>query len=535
MKMRGIMILAAAGAVACVPQAQARERVEVHPYIEVDQTVFADFKNGGGALTYTTLASGVSASVQTRRVEVQVDYRYDYRLGWNKGQGNSSTQSGVARAKYLVVPNLLSFEAGALATRVRGDIRGNANNPFIGDPSNTSQLYSAYIGPNLSTSLSGLQLLAGYRFGFTKVESRTTSLLTAGQPVLDSFDKSTTHVATASIGMPASSGTLPFGWTVSGGYEREDADQLDQRYEGKFGRGDVVVPVAPTIALVGGVGYEDIKATQRDALRDVNGVPVTDGNGRFVTDPASPRQISFETSGLIWDTGVVWRPSRRTMAEIRVGRRYGDMSYTGSISYQMNESLAFQAGLYDGIQTFGRQLNQSLSALPTQFTVARNPFGGALGGCVYSSNTGGGCLDAALQSVATGTYRSRGLNAVLTYSRGPMTWGLGGGYAQRKFFAPTSAFFSVNGVTDESYYLQAYATRQIDAASNVTASVYASMFDSGILGAPDVFGTGATAAYYRRFGNRFTGNVALGLYSSRIEDLESTLTGSALVGGRYEF
>jgi hypothetical protein len=532
--MRSMIVLAATAAVVFAPGAQAKpSRVEVHPYIEVDQTVFADLKNGGGALTYTTLASGVSASVQTQRVEVQVDYRYDYRIGWGKGQGNSSTNSGLARGRFIAIPNLLNFEAGAIATRTRTDIRGDAANAFVGRPTNIAQVYSAYIGPSLATRVGALNVNAAYRFGYTKAETGTRGALLSGQPLLDSFDSSTSHMALASVGM--ASGVLPFGWTVSGGYDREDASQLDQRYEGKFARGDVTVPVSPNLALVGGVGYEDIKATQRDALRDVNGVPVVGGNGRFVTDPASPRQIAYDQSGLIWDTGVVWRPSRRTSAEFRVGRRYGSMTYIGSLSYQMSEALAFQAGLYDGIQTFGRQLNAGLAALPTQFTVARNPFGGGVGGCVYSVAGGGGCLDSALQSVATGTYRSRGLNAVLSYSRGPMTAGIGGGYAQRKFFAPTGAFFSTNGVTDESYYVQGYVSRQLDEASSVTGSVYASLFNSGIANAPDVFGTGATAAYYRRFGSRFSGNVAVGLFSSRIEGVASSLIGSAQVGGRYEF
>ena len=508
-------------------------RVDVVPYLEVSQTVFADLKNGGSALTYTTLSGGVDATVRTRRVEVQVDYRYDYRFGWNGGQGDSSIHNGIARAKLVAVPNLLTFDAGALASRVRSDIRGNASNPFIGNPSNTSQLYSVYAGPNIATNVSGLNIAAAYRFGYTKVESQTTGLIVSGQPLLDSFDSATTHVATASVGMPT--GRLPFGWTVSGSYEREDASQLDQQFEGKYGRADVVVPVGPTVAVVGGVGYEQTKASQRDALRDATGTPLIDSNGRFITDPASPRLLSYDQSGLIWDTGVVWRPNRRAQAEFRVGRRYGDMTYIGSVSYQMGQSLALQAALYDGIQTFGRQLNQSLAALPTQFTVARNPFGGALGGCVYSSTTGGGCLDAALQSVATGTYRSRGLVGVVSYQRSGWSAGVGAGYTQRKFFAPVGAFFSTNGVKDESYYVQGYVARQLDFESSVTASIYASIYDSGVASAPDVLGTGATGSYIRNFGEHLSGTVALGLFSSRIEGVSTSLTGSALIGGRYEF
>lgn len=532
--MRRLFILAAAGVLILAPRAYAQKRqLQVVPYLEVSQAFFADLKNGGDVLTYTTLTSGVDASVRTQRTEVQVNYRYDYRLSWSRNQGDQQIHSGIARGRQLLVPNLLSLEVGGLATRTRVDIRGAAPNALVGNPSNTTQLYSAYAGPSLATNLGELKLGANYRFGYTKVESRARGALISGQPLLDIFDSSTSHVATGTIGM--GTGSLPFAWTVSGGYEREDARQLDQRFESKIVRGDVTVPVTETVALVGGVGYEDIEASQRDALRDATGEPLLDANGRFQTDPASPRLLAFDQSGFIWDTGVVWRPSRRTSAEFRVGHRYGSMTYVGSISYQMSEALAFQARLYDGIQTFGRQLNQSLAALPTQFTVARNPFGNQVGGCIYSVAGGGGCLDSALQSVATGTYRSRGLNTVLSYQRGPTRAGIGGGYAQRKFFAPSTAFFSTNGVKDESYYLQAFVARQLDELSSVDASVYANLFDSGIVGAPDVFGAGATAAYYRRFGSRFTGTAALGIYSSRVEDVASSLTGSALLGAKYEF
>ena len=532
--MRFAMILAAIGGASFATAAHAEKRqVTVTPYLEVSQAFFADLKNGGDVLTYTQLTSGVDASVRTRRTEVQVNYRYDYRFAWNRGQGDAQVHSGIARARFVAVPNLLSIEAGALATRTRIDIRGSAPNVFVGNPNNTSQLYSVYAGPTLATHLGDLTIGANYRFGYTKVQSSNRSGVAAGQQLLDIFDSSTSHVATASIGM--GSGRLPFGWTVSGGYEREDATQLDQQFESKYARADVVVPVTETIAAVGGVGYEKIKSSQRDALRDGTGTPILDGNGRFQTDPASPRLLAFDQSGFIWDTGVVWRPSRRTSAEFRVGHRYGGMTYTGSFAYRMSDAFSFQAGLYDGIQTFGRQLNQSLAALPTQFTVARNPFGNKVGGCVYAAANGGGCLDAALQSVATGTYRSRGLNAVLNYQHGPLRAGFGAGYAQRKFFAPTGAFFTTNGVTDQSYYLQAFVARQLDEMSSVDGSVYANRYESGIAGAPNVFGTGATAAYNRRFGSRFTGTAALGLYSSSVEDISSSLTGSALLGAKYEF
>ena len=286
--MRCIFTLASAGVLLFAPAAYAQKRqVIVTPYLEVGQAFFADLKNGGDVLTYTTLSSGVDASVRTRRTEVQVNYRYDYRFSWNRNQSDQQVHSGIARGRQILVPNLLSLEAGALATRTRVDIRGEAPNALVGNPNNTTQLYSVYAGPSLATNFGELQVGANYRFGYTKVESRTRGALLSGQPLLDIFDSSTSHVATATVGM--GTGTLPFAWTISGGYEREDARQLVQRFESKFVRGDVTVPVTESVALVGGVGYEDIEASQRDVLRDVAGDPVLDGNGRFQTDPASPR------------------------------------------------------------------------------------------------------------------------------------------------------------------------------------------------------------------------------------------------------
>src|SRR3546814_13146596 len=85
----------------------------------------------------------------------------------------------------------------------------------------------------------------------------------------------------------------------SAGYDREDASQLDQRYEAKYARADITVPVSANVALLGGVGYENIEIGQRSALLDVDGNPVIDNDGRFVTDKDSPRRLSYDQDGLI--------------------------------------------------------------------------------------------------------------------------------------------------------------------------------------------------------------------------------------------
>lgn len=534
--MRSLPIAALAATIVLAPDARAQKRTTIQPYLQVDQTVFAPLKPRGAAETYTTLSAGVDITNNGPRSQATVAARYEFRKGWSRNAADTHVFSGLARAQYDVVPNLLQFESGALGTRARTDIRGAASLAGLGNPSNTSQVYSTYLGPTLATQVGPLNVGAFYRFGYTKVESQTRGLLPVGSPPLSSFDSATNHSAGASVGM--TSGLLPFGWTVSGGYTREDATILDQRFEGKYARADVVVPVTPELAAVGGVGYEDITATQRDPLLDVGGNPVLTNDGRFTTDPASPRRLAYDTSGFIWDVGVLWKPSRRTSAEFRVGRRYGSMSYTGSASWQINEVQALSIGVYDGVTTFGQQVNSALRSVPTQFVVSRDPFSSQFGGCVFGTGDGGAgaCLNPALQSVANGVYRSRGVGGVWRHSRRGTSFGVALGYNQRRFSAPGVATFgAINGQVDESFYVQANVNRRIDDVSGIDASAYANWYKGGLNGAPRVLGVGGTMSYFRNFGPRLQGTASVGLYSTDIEGFDSTLTGAAQVGARYTF
>jgi hypothetical protein len=331
---RLIILAGVATGVAAPAQAQ---RVQVTPYIEASQVVASDL-NGGDVLTYSTVGAGVDVGVHSRRVEVQVSYRYEHRFDYQNKLNNDHTHSGLATVRATVAPGF-SIEAGGIATRTRSDIRGDVQSSNVGNFSNSAQVFSGYIGPNLATHLGPMFVNGAYRFGYTKVEAPGQTGVDPSQPRLDYYDDSTVHVATASVGVK--SGTvLPVGITASGSYTRENAGQLDQQFEGKWGRGDVVLPILRGLALAGGIGYEQIKISQRDALVDGTGKPVVDAAGRFRTDPNSPRRIAYDLSGVFWDAGVIWKPSRRTFFEARVGRRYGSMSYTGSLSYQAGRAAA---------------------------------------------------------------------------------------------------------------------------------------------------------------------------------------------------
>lgn len=512
---------------------QKQRRADVSPYLEVGQILSANLKGGDNdVLTYTTIAAGVDASIAARNAEATASLRYEYRFGLSGGLDDGDVISGIARGR-IGAGQGFNLEGGALATRSRADNGGAASGLFIGNSSNSADLYSVYAGPTLTQRLGGLDVGAGYRFGYTKIEVDTPAVLAPGAQAQDVFDSSTNHLAWASIG--ARPGDLPFGWQLSGGYEREDTSQLDQRFEGKYARADVTMPIGPTVALLGGVGYEDIQIGQRDPLLDGTGVPVRDANGRLVTDTSSPRQLSFDVDGLIWDAGVMWQPSRRTSLTARVGRRYGDTIYTGSFAYRPDHATTLQVGVYDGLSSFGRGLSGGLAALPTQFDPTRNPISGDINPCVFGEQ-GGSCLNNQLGSATGFQYRSRGVQATLSSSYGRWSYGVGVGYDQRRLLVPrTSVLASLNGVKDESYYLFLSAGRQLDADSDVSLSGYVSYFDNGSPNSADVQAAGLSATYSRRFWRSLTGTAAASLNAFDQDGFNSELIGSALVGLRYNF
>lgn len=528
------LIIALGGASIAATPADARKR-DITPYIEIGQIVAADL-NTNDVLTYSTVAVGVDASVSTRRVEAQVSYRYERRIGYQDRLDDSDIHSGLARAAVKVVPGV-SVEGGAIATRARSDVRGANPGVLVGNIDNIAQIYSVYAGPTVGTHVGPVGVSASYRYGYTKAEAVGSTGVGPGQPRLDAFDSSRSQLAQGSLNLK--SGTvLPVGVTVSGAWERDDATQLDQKYEGKYARGDLLLPVSGTLAIVGGAGYENIQVTQRDPVLDAGGQPVIDGNGRFQTDPASPARIAYSFDGIYYDAGVVWRPSKRTQLEARVGKRYGTTSFTGSFSYAPTQAVAIRVGVYDGIQTFGRQLQNGLANVGTSFNAGRaGGFGGEFNGCIFGAEGGaaGNCLNGALQSVSTAAYRARGVDALVSVSRGPLTFGAGAGYANREFqSAAGAAGFTVNGITDESYYAQAFISRALDSSTSIDATAFANYYQSNLANAADVFGVGATGTFSKRFGRLGT-QASVGVYSFGQQGQDTTISVQGLLGARYSF
>lgn len=508
-----------------------RPRVEVSPYIEAQQVVFSDL-NDGDVLTYSTVAAGIDASIQTRRAEAQLNLRYERVITYDDDMEDSDIVTGMARGSVALTPNF-SFEAGGVAARSKVDGRGASASNLVGNPDNVTQVYSVYAGPTFSAQAGPLSVNAAYRAGYTKVESADSGPLPPGQPELGYFDDSVSQLGTVSVGMQP--GELPIGWALSGSWQREDAGELDQRFEGKYARADVTLPVSHSLALVGGVGYENIKVSERDAIRDGFGDPVIDANGRYVTDPSSPRLTAYEQDGVFWDAGLMWRPSSRTAFEARYGHRYDSDTYYGSFSYVPNDTTAINVSAYDTVTGFGSMLSNALDNLPTSFRSSRNPLTGDIGSCAFAQ-TGGFCLNDALQTASSASFRQRGVTAALSTSAGGWDTGIAVGYNRRKFLvSQLGAQAVLDGVTDQNYFAVAYAGTDLTRRTRLDLNAYGSYFDPGLAGASNVTAAGANAALYHQILNGLSASAAVGLDAYKQEDFDREITASALFGLRYSF
>ncbi|HEX4736170.1 MAG TPA: hypothetical protein VH331_01275 [Allosphingosinicella sp.] len=517
--------------------AQQQRQVEIHPYLQVEQVVSADF-NGGETLTYTGVGGGIDASVQTRRVQVSVDYDYQHQFNWKKGEKGGDVQNGLAAARLELVPDVLSMDAGAIATRTHGDILRPVPALRTDSNRNLADVYSVYGGPTLSTHMGPLTVGADYHAGYVKVNDHSYQDAPAGTPRVDRYDSSTIQQAEGSIGMDTKQS--PVGWTVGAGWVREDMNRFKSKYDDKYVSADVVVPLGSTFAVTGGGGYEKIKSSQQDILVDSTGQPVTTPDGNLVADPTKKRLLTYDQDGFIWDVGVIWRPSPRTELQARGGRRYGSTTVTGSFKHEFNKDYAFSAYVYDNVSSFGRLLIADLNGVPRNFQMANaaqalTGFAGP-GGCVFGAKPGTGtCFSDALQSVNNFNFRNRGVSALLSGGRGVWSFGLGVGYNNRHYIAPPTADFLLHGATEQSLTADFDVQRHFTRTSGLDFDAFAAWYDSGLRGEKSSYSTGLTATYYRSFlFDHLQANLSAGIYNTKGQGLDST-SGTLLLGLRYGF
>lgn len=513
----------------------AAARTSIHPYIEAQQVFTADLTgHDQDAVTYTGLAAGVDATLDGSHVQGQIDYRYDRYFAWSHKYRDTDTHQGLGVVSYKPTADL-SFDAAGLATRSSGGFGRRAPGFVFGDPTNTQQVYAVQAGPSYARRIGDIGVSADYRFGWTKTGSGSDLDLGPGQPVLQNDFTTISNSVYASAGTDPGGYGLPFGLKLSGGANRDQVHFLDARLDSYFGRADATLPVSETVALEGGVGWERNRASSRQILTDAQGNAILDGDRHLQADKRKPRQLTYDQDGLIWDVGVLWRPSSRTSLEVHGGRRYGETVVFGRFQHQINPSSAVEVVAYDDVTSFGRQLTGEIGALPTAFNSFAPPIPTTLAGCVFGANGGqGGCLPA-LSSVNSNFYRSRGVWANWSSQRGLWTYGLGVGYDHRHYLAPVfgDQIFGASAANDQSVTINGVAVRKLSASSSVAFNGLAAWYDSDAFDTPAYWVYGGSVSYYRAFGRHVSGTAAVSASSSAGDNRSEDVIGTALVSIRY--
>jgi hypothetical protein len=507
------------------------KKVRIAPYVEFNQLLDAQLSPGDDVVTYSQVAAGVDAVVAGRNTAIAASVRYEYHKGWSDRAGDGDSVTGLVSGYTTVAPGL-TLNAAALASRTRSDGEAGGFGGSYSRGGANADVYAVQAGPSYAGRVGDLAVGANYRVGFTKVDVSDDD---DDQPVrVDTFDKSVSHVADVQAGF-APGTVLPVGLGVAGSLYQEDVDLLDQRVRDAQARAIVTVPVSRTVQLSGAVGYENVEVSARDAVRNANGSPVIGNDGRYLTDTSRPRFIAYETDGLIWDTGVMWRPSRRTALTAHVGRRYGTMNYNGTFSWAPDSRRTLSIAVYNTVSAFGGNLGRVLEDLPEDFVAVRNPITGDIGGCV-SSLEGNNCLTGAFGTLRSSTFRSRGVAASYSMRIGAVDAGLGIGYDNRKYIAAPGTVLAINdGQVEQNYWLSANLGYTIDERSGIYGNAFGNLIQSDLqLG--DITNVGLNAAYYRALTARLRATAALGLDGTLGNDFtEDFWTASALVGMRYNF
>ena len=509
-------------------------RTRIQPYIELNQSVLARLEPTHEVLTYSSVAAGVDMSLVGRRTEGAVSVRYERRFSESGNFASSDTVSGLARVRHDLIPRELTIEAGGLATRTHYEASGASSLGSIATGDRVAQVYSLYAGPALSTHVGEVALKSSYLVGYTKVNTPRLTVPGAPSAQGDIFNHSVAQAAQLSAGV-APGTVLPIGVTASAGFSQEDVANLDQRVRELRGGVQVTVPVNSEIAVIGDAGYQNVKVSSRDAVRGPGGVPVIGSDGRYVTDKSQPRKIAYDVAGFTWDVGVMWKPSHRTSLSAFVGHRYDSMTYYGSLSYAPNARSSLNINVYDGIAGFGSTVGDAVRSLPTDFTAERNPFSGDISGCASGAKSSG-CVNGALGSLSSASFRSRGVTAAYSRNAGKLRLGVGAGYSRRTFIgARGTVLASANGRSDETYYVNAGIGGPLDRLSGFTVAIYDTWFKSGTSPLADVNTAGITAGVSRQFTNRLIGGASVGLDSINRKVVEDELVATGQLSLRYNF
>ena len=529
---RALLTLLAGGGLCGAAHA---ERPELGAFLDIQQIGEAQLSGlGSSDVTYTEVAGNILGQIRNRRITATGTYRLSYRIPEVGDISKSFAQDGVMRVDANVIDEWLTMQSGAIVTRSRVDPSGAAPQTNGANAKNLTQTYSAFIQSALAHRFGDLATVATHRYAYTKNENSSGSSITTGPPT-DRFDSSTNQEVTVSIGMAQSA--LPFDWQVSGAYRKEDATNLAKQTRATNLIGEIKQPVGPEIAVVASAGYERTRISEREALVDpLTGLPVLTSSGKFVVDPASPRLITYDVEGLIYDAGVIWRPSRRARFELRGGHRYGGVSVTGLIEIKPSERTGMTLAITDRIESFGEGVSAGLAGSGPDLNLDALDPNSSFQDCLFGKAQGSGrCIGGALGSASAKSYRQRAANLVFTHAMRKSTFNASFGYSRRTYIDDPASPVTLSGVVDQSFFGNVSIGTRLTRTSGVSFSFSGNLFKNGQVGASDVIAGSFNTSYYRSIGRSIQLNANLAVDASKQDGTTADVSGRAQLGLQYKF
>jgi uncharacterized protein (PEP-CTERM system associated) len=509
------------------------DRPKIVPYIDVREFTQGAIKGSQDMVTYGEVVGGVGVDYRTRRVVSSLFYSYTRRIPQQGDIDRSGSHNGIARARIELIKDLAILDMGAIATYSRINPSGAAPLGGIGNAQNITQVYSFFVAPSIGKQFGELNVGLNYRYNYT-----TSGNSTKGVPITPGFNRfQDATVQSAGVSMGMKQGTLPFSWSLKSGYTREDSGLLHNRFEAYNSILEVVQPITATIALVASGGYESSKSSQDSTLVDpITGAPVLDANLRTQPDPASPRVLTYDTSGLVGDAGLIWTPSRRTHVEARAGYRYGGFTVSGLMELKPDRRSAMTLIVYDRLDSFARGVGGGLADLPAELAQPDTTPGTPYSNCLFGKQAGtGGCIGSALGSAAATNYRTRGVNFIYGYEMRRTRLSFGGGYSRRTYQDDPTLLVSLNGVVDQTIFAQGSVGRNLSPDSSIDFSFTGNLFINGQAGAADVQSLAWNSRYSRNLGRSLIASASVGVEASKQDGSPTDILGRAELGVRYSF
>lgn len=421
--LKSVHVFGTFGAVSAILLATpARGDVTFSPSFDLRQIV-SDSSNRS-ARGWLEAGARFNLEMDTQRLDGNIAYRYARRFKEFGDLSRKDRHNANANVSAQLIDDFLLLRAGGVATQYVTDPRGFTSLNNDADTGNQTQIFSGYVEPSIRQRLGGFaEVSAHYRLGATSASGpRVNRLRSGGEIGLDPTDgigsllsDSVTH--SGGVSVASARGTNTINWSLSSSMTREDVDQLNQKYRGYSVGGELGYEVTQKLELLGSAGYEDIENKQ-DSIRfdPITGLPVLDADNNFQIDPLNPRRTAFAFSGVYWNAGFRYAPSRRTTLELRAGERYGQVNFYGDFRFQARSGMTVRANFAQTLNSFSRLLTIFEDGVPIGGSRLRGIDRFGIPFCVDGidpDSREGECLTGLTQAVTPATFRlDRGIISV---------------------------------------------------------------------------------------------------------------------------